>query len=159
MRLTVMNQMAKGLGPEKSESRAGALKQSESIKRHLWHGDVFKVLRRIDNQEADLEGEVIMGASSEKLRVTLQEFQTYIENNQQWIPNYGELWRAGEAMSTAFVESAADQVLGKHMSWSRRGAHLLLQLRTRALNEELRERFDEWCPRLNAQSEGQARAA
>jgi hypothetical protein len=32
MRLTVMNQMAKGLGPEESESRAGALKQLESIK-------------------------------------------------------------------------------------------------------------------------------
>jgi hypothetical protein len=27
------------------------------------------------------------------------------ENNQQWIPNYGELWIAGETISTAFVES------------------------------------------------------
>ena len=33
--------------------------------------------------EADLEGEVITGASSEKLRVTLQEFQTYIKNKQR----------------------------------------------------------------------------
>jgi hypothetical protein len=97
--------------------------------------------------------------------VTLQEFQTYIENNQQWIPNYGELWRAGETISTAFVESAVNQVLSKRfvkkqqMSWSRRGAHLLLQVRTRALNEEFREKFDEWYPGFNAQSEGQARAA
>ncbi len=105
MRLTVMNQMAKGLGPEESESRAGALKQLESIKWYLWHGNVFKALRQIDHLETDLEGEVITGASSEKLRVTLQEFQTYIENNQQWIPNYGELWRAGETISTAFVAS------------------------------------------------------
>jgi hypothetical protein len=66
---------------------------------------------------------------------------------------------------TAFVESAVDQVLSKRlvkkqqMSWSRRGAHLLLQVRIRALNEELREKFDEWCPGFNAQSEGQARAA
>ena len=45
------------------------------------------------------------------------------------------------------------------MSWSRRGAHLLLQVRTRALNEELREKFDEWYPGFNAESEGQARAA
>jgi len=99
------------------------------------------------------------------LRKALQEFQTYIENNQQWIPNYGELWSAGETISTAFVESAGDQALSKRfvkkqqMSWSRRGAHLLLQVRTRALNEELREKFDEWCPGFNAQSEGQARAA
>jgi Plasmid pRiA4b ORF-3-like protein len=83
MRLTVMNQMTKGFGPEESESRAGALKQLESIKWRLWHGNVFKSLRQIDHLEADLEGEVITGESSEKLRVTLQEFQTYIENNQQ----------------------------------------------------------------------------
>ena len=71
-----------------------------------------------------------------------------IENNQQWIPNYGELWRAGETISTAFVESAVDQVLSKRfvkkqqMSWSRRGAHLLFQVRTRVLNEELRDNFE-----------------
>jgi hypothetical protein len=41
----------------------------------------------------------------------------------QWIPNYGELWRAGETISTAFVESAVNQVLSKRfvkkqqMSW------------------------------------------
>ena len=165
MRLTVMNQMAKGLGPEESESRESALKQLESIKWYLWHGNVFKALRRIDHLEADLEGEVITGASSEKLRVTLQEFRTYIENNQQWIPNYGELWRAGETISTAFVESAVDQVLSKRfvkkqqMSWSRRGAHLLLQVRTRVLNEELRDKFGEWYPEFNGESEDLARAA
>jgi hypothetical protein len=58
-----------------------------------------------------------------------------------------------------------DQVLSKRfvkkqqMSWSRRGAHLLLQARTRVLNEELREKFDEWYPGFNTQSEGQARTA
>jgi len=45
------------------------------------------------------------------------------------------------------------------MSWSRRGAHLLLQVWTRVLNEELREKFDEWYLGFNAQSEDQARAA
>jgi site-specific recombinase XerC len=97
---------------------------------------VFKALRRIEHLEADLEDEVITGESSEKLRVTLREFQTYIENNQQWIPNYGELWGAGETISTALFESAVGQVLSKRfvkkqqMSWSRRGAHLLLQVLT-----------------------------
>jgi hypothetical protein len=165
MRLTVMNQMAKGLGPEESESRAGALKRLESIKWYLWHGNAFKALQRIEHLEMDLEDETVTGESAEKLRRALQEFQTYIKNNQQWIPNYGELWRAGETISTAFVESAVGQVLSKRfvkkqqMSWSRRGAHLLLQVRTRVLNEELREKFDEWYPGFNAQSEGQARAA
>jgi hypothetical protein len=97
--------------------------------------------------------------------VTLQEFQAYIENNQQWIPNYGELWRAGETISTAFVESAVDQVLSKRfvkkqqMSWSRSGAHLLLQVRTRVLIDELRDKFDSWYPGLVGNSEERARAA
>jgi hypothetical protein len=32
------------------------------------------------------------------------------------------------------------------MRWSQRGAHLLLQIRTRVLNDELREIFDRWYP-------------
>lgn len=44
-------------------------------------------------------------------------------------------------------------------SWSRRGAHLLLQVRTQALNEDLRGKFEEWYPGFNAKSEDQARAA
>lgn len=165
MRLTVMNQMAKGLGSEEAESRASAVKQLESIKWYLWHGNVFKALQQIDHLETDLEEEIITGESAEKLRKALQEFHTYIENNQQWIPNYGELWRAGETISTAFVESAVDQVLSKRfvkkqqMSWSRRGAHLLLQVRTRVLNEELRDKFESWYPGLGGNSEERARAA
>jgi hypothetical protein len=113
----------------------------------------------------DLESEVITAESSEKLRVTLQELQIYVKNNQQWLPNYGELWRAGETISTAFVESPVDQVLSKRfvkkqqMSWSRRGAHLLLQVKAQVLNEDLRGKLDEWYPGFNAQSEDQARAA
>jgi hypothetical protein len=55
------------------------------------------------------------------------------------------------AVSKRFVKK-------QQMSWSRRGAHLLLQVRTRVLNEEFREKFDEWYPGFNAQSEDQARA-
>jgi hypothetical protein len=165
MRLTVLNQIAKGLGPERSESRTSALKQLGSIKWYLWHGNVFKALRHIDHLETDIEDEIITGESAEKLQKALQKFYTYIENNQQWIPNYGERCRAGETISTAFVESAVDQVLSKRfvkkqqMSWSRRGAHLLLQVRTRVLNEELREKFDSWYPGFGRNSEEHARAA
>ena len=165
MRLTVMNQMAKGLGPEESEPRAGALKRLESIKWFLWHGNVFKALQRIEDLDMELEDETVTSESAEKLRKMLREFQIYIENNQRWIPNYGELWRAGDRISTAFVESAVGQVLSKRfvkkqqMSWSRRGAHLLLQVRTRELNEELRDKFDEWYPGLGGNSEECARAA
>jgi hypothetical protein len=34
----------------------------------------------------------------------------------------------------------------QQMRWSQQGAHLLLQIRTRVLNDELRETFHRWYP-------------
>ena len=48
------------------------------------------------------------------------------------------------------------------MQWTRRGAHLLLQTRTRALDGTLRPMFERWHPGLandNPASAGQAAAA
>ena len=67
-------------------------------------------------------------------------------------PNYGERQRAGEAISTAFTESAVNQVISKRMvkkqqmRWTPRGAHLLLQVRTRVLNDQLAGDFRRWYP-------------
>ncbi len=88
-----------------------------------------------------------------KLLKKLDEFETYIRNNAGLIPNYGERLRYGESISTAFVESTINQVVSKRivkkqqMRWSQRGAHLLLQVRTRVLNDELREQFQRWVPK------------
>jgi hypothetical protein len=55
------------------------------------------------------------------------------------------------------VESTVNQVISKRMvkrqqmQWSQRGAHLLLQCRTRVLNEELEEIFRGWYPQLRTQ--------
>ena len=55
---------------------------------------------------------------------------------------YAERRRYGERVSTSFVESAVDPVLAKRlvkrqqMQWTKKGAHLLVQARTRVLNEE-----------------------
>jgi hypothetical protein len=51
-----------------------------------------------------------------------------------------ERYRNGERISTGFVESTVNQVISKRfckkqqMAWTPRGAHLLLQSRTRVLN-------------------------
>jgi hypothetical protein len=64
--------------------------------------------------------------------------------------NYGGRGRYGERISTAFVESTVNQIISKRMvkrqqmRWSPRGAHLLLQGRTRVLNEERRSPFGRW---------------
>ena len=71
------------------------------------------------------------------------------------IPNYGERDRAGEAISTAFTESAVNQVIakrvvkGQQMRWKPCGAHLLLQVRTRVVNDQLAGDFRRWYPGLS----------
>ena len=39
----------------------------------------------------------------------------------------------------------------QQMRWTERGAHLLLQVRTRVLNEDLRETFQRWYPGMKAE--------
>ena len=79
---------------------------------------------------------------------------TYIQNNAGAIPNYGARYRSGEAISTAFVESTVNLVVGKRfakkqqMQWSKQGAHLLLQTRTRTLDGTLRDLFVGWYPAM-----------
>jgi hypothetical protein len=96
---------------------------------------------------------------------TLIEFGGYIEANATWIPNYGERYRNNEAISNAFVESAVNQVVSKRMvkkqqvRWSQRGAHLLLQIRTRVLNDDLAGDFRRWYPTFMPASERQDVAA
>ncbi|MCT9010584.1 hypothetical protein [Streptomyces rhizosphaerihabitans] len=76
----------------------------------------------------------------------------YIHGNADQIPNYGERHRCGEPVSSATAESAVDQVISKRMvkkqqmRWSPRGAHLLLQVRTRVINGDLADDFARWYP-------------
>ncbi len=141
MRLTVMLQMAKGLGVKGTELREIARKELERIKWFLWHGNVFRALETVDDLAMDLDTEEPT-AKKVTLLKKLEEFETYIWNNAGFIQNYGERWRYGETISTAFIESTVNQVVSKRMvkkqqmRWSPKGAHLLLQIRTRVLNDE-----------------------
>jgi hypothetical protein len=91
-----------------------------------------------------------------KLLKAVTEFGGYIRANATSIPNYGERYRAGEAISSAFVESTVNQVVSKRMvdkqqmRWAPKNAHLLLQVRTKLLNDELTGAFRQWYPALAA---------
>ena len=78
------------------------------------------------------------------------ELLQYLKNNAESLPNYGRRYRAGERISTAFVESAVNQIIDKRMSksqqmrWSPQSAHLLLQVRIRVNDGGLRPHFERW---------------
>jgi hypothetical protein len=111
-----------------------------------WHGNAPDAIDDAECLADDIEAEFEEHPSSTPLRkqaAGLGEFATYVNNNKGSIVNYGERFRAGERISTGFVESAINQIVDKRMEkrqsmrWTPRGAHLLLQARTRVLNGDL----------------------
>ncbi|MFN8579281.1 MAG: ISKra4 family transposase [Candidatus Sericytochromatia bacterium] len=152
MRITVMKQMAKGI--PKNESLKNLEKDIDGVKWYLWHGNVFNALQRLENIEDDLN--CVDEPKALKLYNTVNEFYGYIENNRNLIPNYQDRHQYGECISTAFVESTVNEVISKRMRkkqqmrWTQKGAHLLLQLRTKTLNNELEGNFQNWYPEFRA---------
>ncbi len=152
MRLTVMSQMAKGVRSHGNPQLITELAEElERLKWYLWHGNVFLALQTITYLQLDADS-VDSSPEQRKLSKAIAEFGGYIRANAAWIPNYGERFRSGEAISSAFVESAVNQVVSKRMvkkqqmRWTPRGAHLLLQVRTRVLNDNLAADFKRWYP-------------
>ena len=47
----------------------------------------------------------------------------------------------------------------QQMKWTKRGAHLLLQVRTHVLDGDLRDRFCRWYPCMKTEAEPAQRAA
>ena len=124
----------------------------ESAKWYLWHGNPYMALERLEWLYDDIECFSENEPRWQKLFVKVDEFVTYIRNNYANIPNYGERYTYGETISTAFVESTVNQVISKRfvkkqqMRWTKRGAHLLLQMRTHVLNNDLQSLFQRWYP-------------
>jgi hypothetical protein len=152
MRITVMMQMSKSLRSRDNPDLATQVADElERLKWLLWHGNVFRALQTVDGLEFDLDMEGA-GPEQRKLLKAVTEFGGYIRTNASCIPNYGERYRYGEVISSAFVESTVNQVVSKRMvkrqqmRWTPEGAHLLLQVRTRTLNGELATTFRAWYP-------------
>lgn len=164
-RITVLRQHAKGLRATDGLPAEDADRELERIKWYLWHGNVFQALQEVEGLTWQLEDEETLSSSGRKLARALDEFVTYLRNNGGSIPNYGERWRQGEVISTAFAESTVNQVLGKRlvkwqqMRWTPRGAHLLLQVRTCVLNDDLETTFARWYPALRSDAPAREMAA
>ncbi len=148
MRITVLNQMAKGVSVQgKGEEFE---KDLERVKWFLWHGNVYKALQALEDLAWDVDAEA--SSEAQKLARTLREFDHYIRTNRSSIPNYGDRYRNEEAISSAVAESTVNQIVSKRfvkkqqMRWTRSGAHLLLQIRTRVLDETLLTTFQRWYP-------------
>jgi hypothetical protein len=154
MRLTVLRQYAKGVAHVDDVEGARLLDDLGRIKWRLWHGDIHRALEKIHDLEDEVDGLELAYPHLGRFKRATHEFAVYIAENAGSIINYGERYRTGERISTAFVESTVNTVIGKRfakkqqMQWTPRGAHLLLQTRTRALDGTLQAMFERWYPGL-----------
>ncbi len=152
MRLTVLNQMAKRVSVEHKGEQFE--KELERVKWFLWHSNVYKALQLLEWLELDIDAQA--SPEARKLARTLREFDHYIRTNRSSIPNYGDRYRNEEAISSAVAESTVNQIVSKRfvkkqqMRWTRRGAHHLLQIRTRVLDDTLAATFQRWYPGMEA---------
>lgn len=151
MRFTVLLNYAKGY--QKYEEGVGAelIKDLESAKWHLWHGHVAEGYEKLEEST----WMVVLDSKYpyiKKLDKALNEMCTYIRRNSSMIVNYGKRWRSGNRISTGFVESTINCFVTKRfakkqqMQWTARGAHLLMQVRAKVMNDEFSDEFNSLYP-------------
>jgi hypothetical protein len=161
MRVTALGQMVKGAAAE-GPWRDERLRELDRTKHLLWNGHAREAEEAAGwiEEEGEAEHDETTGERRAKLKrlgAAVREFQVYIHRNAGSVVDYGERFRAGERISSGFVESAINQVVSKRFSkrqsmrWTRRGAHLTLQTRTRVLNGELEGAFRRRWPGFRAE--------
>jgi hypothetical protein len=85
-----------------------------------------------------------------KLEYALSEMIRYLKLNADSMPNYGERYRAGQRISTGFVESAVTEIIAKRMvkkqqmRWNRQTVQSFLDVRIHVLNGTLEDAFRHW---------------
>ena len=156
----------RGFSPPLTAAGQRLLDSLESIKWLLWHGNQHRSRQEIGFFEDDVDGLELDYPHLGRFARAAHEFAVYITSNADSLINYGERYRAGERISSCLAESTVNAVISKRfakrqqMQWTKRGAHLLLQTRTRALDGALRPLFERWYPGLaNDNTAGAAEAA
>ncbi|QCP50286.1 ISKra4 family transposase [Trinickia violacea] len=82
---------------------------------------------------------------AKQARYRLTDVIAYLERNLESLIDYRAWQRVGRRISTGFVESSINRIVGRrmgksqHMRWSRAGAHSVVQVRVALLNQEFHE--------------------
>jgi hypothetical protein len=154
MRLTGLGNYTKGLAHHNPIEATALESRLERIKWRLWHGDAGEALTRAEQLAADVAALDSGYPKLKRLVKATADLATYIANNAGALPDYSERWLTGERISTAFVKSTVNLsrrfAKKQQMQWSKQGAHLLLQTRTRTLDGTLRDLFTTWYPAMAA---------
>jgi hypothetical protein len=128
------------------------------LRGYLWSGRRTKFKESFDRLLWLLDrvrDEVPESKRSARMAIAhLCDLEAYLQKNASGIISYREWRNAGKRISTSAVEGTVNRLIGRrmcksqHMCWSKRGAHLLLQVRCAVLNGDLLAGFRRWFPTI-----------
>jgi hypothetical protein len=137
-----------GAGTIDTHLSAVARRDIERAKWCLWHGRWKRCLVKLVTTLRRSEAKRIRDAAGiETLRRHLRDLIDYLEANTAMLVNYGARRRHGEPISTAFVESAVNEIVSRRMikkqqmRWNRWTVQPFLDVRVAVLNETLEGAF------------------
>jgi hypothetical protein len=161
-------QTARGLGAGviNADLADEAVGNLERAKWRLWHGRwtgcrrklacLYRWTKRKPMREV---------AGIDRLQRHICELLGYLERNQDMLVHYAARRRRGEPISTAFVESAVNEIVAKRMNkkqqmrWNRTTVQPFLNVRTAVLNETLEDAFRHRYPGFRSANDDQALSA
>ena len=152
MRFEHLLNVAQGQPPPEPSApvdmRAWSLDLIGRAKWALWHGQGWKTQAYLE----DLCGwcharRPETPPALVQLGKVAQELWGYLETNRDSLPNYGKRFRAGLPISTAFAESAVNEIVAKRMNkhqqmrWNRYTVQPFLTVQVHVLNGTLEDAF------------------
>ena len=124
------------------------IRELESSKWKLWHGRSSACLGRLARLTHWFDAVHVRDVKGPAaVQRHINDLMEYLYANELALVNYGRRRRDRLPISTAFVESAVNEILSKRMikkqqmRWSKRGAHMMLQARAAVMNGNLREQL------------------
>ena len=143
-------QAARSLGAGTTDTTAAdaAVRGLERAKWRLWHGRWPGCRRKLAALCRWTQRPLIHDvAGIGRLQRNVSELLGYLERNQDALVHYAARRQRGEPISTAFVESAVNEIVAKRMNkkqqmrWNRETVQPFLDVRTAVLNETLEDAF------------------
>jgi hypothetical protein len=152
MRFTNLQQLAKGVNALTDGGvRRHALDELERAKWRFWNGHRIRGLIGLVHLQQWARAQCFNHIPSlKKLENGLSDMVRYLELNADSMPNYGKRYRAGQRISTGFVESAVNEIVAKRMvkkqqmRWNRHTVQSFLDVRVHVLNGTLENAFRHW---------------
>ncbi len=150
MRFTNLQQLAKGINTD-GGVRRHALAEIDRAKWRLWNGLTHRGIVGLVHLGHWAQARCFEHIPSLKqLAFRLLETIRYLELNSDSMPDYGKRHRAGQRISTGFVESAVNEIIAKRMvkkqqmRWNRFTVQRFLDVRIHVLNGTLEDAFRHW---------------